>query len=310
MRSVTKTIALKPYSRRGSWPGRIVKSNWFAWALSFALHAIVFVGLYKIVFYQAAQSNRHIIPETRLAAGTDIKPPQKTVPLKLIKQPAAPQIDTNIPKPEEIPIAAVVPDSPPIELPGAIQDFDIPMSAAVSASTNQPVSSFFGATGNAYKVVYVVDVSASLMIYIDEIVNQMRKSTRSLVPTQRFHIVMAKPQKVVEFGPRRLVPALGKYKNQASAFIDSISGIPQPGKADPIEAMKRAFAVGPELIYFLTDGDYPDIQNELEQTLKKLNPDQAVKITTIGFDPSPNPRALLERIARDNGGNFRIVVLQ
>jgi hypothetical protein len=115
------------------------------------------------------------------------------------------------------------------------------------------------------------------------------------------------PREVREFEPRRLVPANARYKTAAYDFIRVISGVPKPGKADPIEAMKRAFAAKPELIYFLTDGDYPDIESEFEAVLKRLNAHGETKITVIGFDPSPAPRALLERIARAHGGHCRFV---
>ena len=151
------------------------------------------------------------------------------------------------------------------------------------------------------------------MIHIDEIIAEMRRSIRQLIPTQSFHIVLARPGKVEEFAPRRLVPAIGRYKQQAGDYLATIAGVPQPGKADPIEAMRRAFAVEPELIYFLSDGEYADVESELEKTLDQLNADKAVAITTIGFDPSRGPdpqrgpRALLERIARRHGGHFRVV---
>jgi hypothetical protein len=143
------------------------------------------------------------------------------------------------------------------------------------------------------------------MIYIDEIVKELRGSVRDLLPTQRFNIVLATGE-VQEFQPGKLVPAISKYKQPAMSFIES-NAIPKIGKADPIEAMKRAFAMSPELIYFLSDGDYPDVQDQLEATLQQLNAQQQVKITVIGFDPSPKPLALLQRIAHNHGGHFRQV---
>ena len=117
----------------------------------------------------------------------------------------------------------------------------------------------------------MVDVSASLMIYIDDIVREMRDSIRGLIPTQKFHIVLARPRQVEELASRRLVPAIARYKKEADTFLATIDRIPKPGKADPIEAMRRAFAVGPDLIYFLSDGDYTDIENELDRELQRLN---------------------------------------
>jgi hypothetical protein len=47
----------------------------------------------------------------------------------------------------------------------------------------------------------------------------------------------------------------------------------------------------------------------LEKALEQLNKDRAVAITTLGFDPAPRCRGLMERIARNHGGHFRLVPL-
>lgn len=290
---------------------RIARSNSFAWTLSLLLHVGIFLAFYQVVFREAAQPKAHIIPEARLGAMAPSAQPQSSVPLRLAQQPTPPAEPKDAPNLDELPVAALPSDKTPSSLVPAQQSpqRSVPLaSTAIShAAVTMPVSRFFGLTGNAYKVVYVVDVSASLMIYIEDIGRELRNSIRALVPTQRFHIVLAKPRQVEEFAPRRLVPAIGRYKTESLNFITQVSGIPEPGKADPIEAMRRAFAVEPQLIYFLTDGDYPDIETDLERTLQQLNPDGNVKITTIGFDPSPGPRSLLERIAREHGGHCRFM---
>ncbi len=300
------------YRAGGSLPGRLVRSNVFAWALSLSLHAGIFYAFYHVVYREEAPPKRLIIPEARLVGAINAPAAMPTVPLRLAQQPEPPSDPIAALSPDDLPIAAgtseAVPELPSLSSPIAQPGIGGPsLSSPGGSPGGAPVSSFFGQAGNAYKIVYVVDVSASLMIYIDEIVREMRESVRDLLPTQRFHIVLARPEQVEEFAPRRLVPAIGKYKTDAMAFLGTITGLPKPGAADPIEAMKRAFAAGPELIYFLTDGDYELIQNDLEKTLAQLNAKSQVKITVIGFDPSPKPRALLERIARDHGGYFRVV---
>lgn len=177
----------------------------------------------------------------------------------------------------------------------------------VSSVNLGPATSFFGQTGNAYKVVYVVDVSASLMIYTAQIIEEMQTSIESLTPMQKFHIVLARPKRVEELQFKRLVPAVPRYTQAARELIHSIDRIPDVGAADPMKAMQRAFAVQPELIYFLTDGDYMSIEKPLEQTIDKLNAGRSVKITVIAFSPTPRASALLQRIAGRTGGHFRVV---
>lgn len=289
---------------------RMFRSNTFAWGVSIGLHVLVFAAFYHVVLREEVGPKRQIIPEARLANPVGRIDRVERTPLK-ITQEDSPTTDEPQLKMDSPPVAALsIDEAPSLALPGLDEmEPTSPMLSQVTqvAGNVAPVSSFFGQSGNAYRVVYVVDVSASLMIYIDEIINQMRESIQALIPTQRFHIVLARPRHVEELKFRRLVPAISRYKKEAMSFLDTVDRIPKPGKADPIEAMKRAFAIEPELIYFLSDGDYPDIADDLERELNRMNANRNVCITAIGFDPSPVPQALLERIAHQHGGHYRSV---
>ncbi len=326
------------YRAGESWLHRLTRSSALAWSISLALHAVIFIGFYHAVFHEVRATRRLIIPEARLVPGDgsgSLASP--TLQLSLSGQAPAPPAAMAAPgigelaaapsggRPGDLSIVATEGGvGPPIAgeslTAAAVEAFGNRFAGVGGQGTRPggspagslgPPSSFFGQAGNAYRVVYVVDVSASVTeLYVTEIVSQMRQSIRDLLPTQRFHIVLARPGRVQEFEPRRLVPAIGRYKTEASSFLDTISTSPGTGRADPIEAMRRAFAVGPELIYFLSDGDYRNIEEDLERTLEQLNAERQVRITVIGFEPAPEPSALLQRIATTHGGHFRAVVLK
>jgi len=305
-RTVLSVVGYRPVPSRAR---RVLHSNSFAWGVSLGMHAVLFGAFWVAVLREQPTGRKVIIPEARLAAAPGPAVPSRAQDIRVRLEVPARIPSESPPKMEPLPLTAL-----PIERPDWATTPGEPVSAGLTAEISggvgraaAPPARFFGQVGNAYKVVYVVDVSASLMIYIDQIVQQMRESIAALLPTQQFHIVLARPQRVDEFGPRRLVPAIRRYKKEAFAFLDTIERIPRPGKADPIEAMRRAFAVRPELIYFLSDGDYRDIEQDLERELRRLNAHGTVAITTIGFEPSPGPRALLERIAREHHGHFRVV---
>ncbi|MHC4799016.1 MAG: hypothetical protein ACYTF1_20475, partial [Planctomycetota bacterium] len=156
----------------------MVKSNWFAGGISLLLHGIIFMVLYYIVFQESIQPKRHIIPEARLAAGPSAPPPQSSLPLKLTRQASTPPNDIKKPQLDELPIFTINFDEPQDTepLPSKVQTIDFSIGGAITESASGPTSSFFGVAGNAYKVVYVVDTSASLMIYINEIMRQMQRS--------------------------------------------------------------------------------------------------------------------------------------
>ncbi len=175
-----------------------------------------------------------------------------------------------------------------------------------------PVSGFFGQRGNAYKVVYVIDTSGSLAWMFDPVKRALIESIDQLRPTQSFHVIFA-GGRPVELPERRLVPAIAAYKEPAKKFIREL--VPEL-QCDPVAAMQRAFAVEPELVYFLTDGDFGLAGKELIARLRQWNADKRVHITTIGFGVKltntqlagqPVGEPILRQIAEEHGGHFRWV---
>lgn len=70
----------------------------------------------------------------------------------------------------------------------------------------------------------------------------------------------------------------------------------------------------PDLIYFLTDGDQTNNKAVLED-VRKLNADKKVRVNTVAFvsdaaalaDEGSDFPEFLRALARENGGEFRIV---
>ncbi len=171
------------------------------------------------------------------------------------------------------------------------------------ASDGGPGPSFFGLGGRARgarRIVYVVDRSGSMITTFFGVKKELRASVERLKRSQKFHVIFFNEGAPLESKPRRLVPANGKQKNTFYAFLDQVA--PQ-GNTDPSPAMERAFAVKPDLIYFLTDGEFdPKLLDEL----RKWNADKRVRIFTIAY-VNQMTRAILEKIALENNGEFRFV---
>jgi hypothetical protein len=83
-----------------------------------------------------------------------------------------------------------------------------------------------------------------------------------------------------------------------------------PRTTDPIPGLKLAFEQHPQLIYLLTDGDFPD-NKAVRDLILKLNDDHKVKINTIAYTNNPGTDSdfftLLQQIARENSGFYRHV---
>lgn len=320
---------------------RLWRSNGFSIIVSAALHAALFAGFYQMAFREQKPARRIIIPEARLAPGVGgegaspgpLKPGE---PPKLSPAPAGATAAGATAAPggvawSEMPVLSLSAGAESSSLVGSITGAERPSNLGGSAFSGAgaltgyglgtggaaggggggvvgaPATNFFGATGNAYKVVYVVDVSNSLMITLDkELVREMKGSIQAMIPTQQFHIILAKANQVVEFGPGKLVNASGQRKQEAMSFIENMARIRDPGLPDPVEAIRRAFDADPELIYFLSDGDYKDHEKEaLTALVSQRSPRGEVKITGIAF--GYGDAGFLERLARQTGGNFRKV---
>jgi hypothetical protein len=165
-----------------------------------------------------------------------------------------------------------------------------------------PRSEFFGHRGRGRRVVYVIDRSGSMLNSFEYLRRELKRSIRKLSYRQRqeFHVIFFNAGPVIESPPPKLVPAIRVYKDKAIEFLDQI--VPEGG-TEPGPAMQRAFELKPDLIYFLTDGEFDPV---LLEHLARWNRDHKVKIFTIAFVFEGNSE-LLKRIAKENGGEYRLV---
>jgi hypothetical protein len=136
----------------------------------------------------------------------------------------------------------------------------------------------------------------------DYVRRELKDSIRQLVPQQQFHVIFFNMGPPVESPPKKLVQATPEAKAQAFAFLD---GIVPAGQTDPTDALERAFALvpKPELIYFMTDGEFDP---SVLEKLREWNGKRAVHINTIAFLYELGA-PLLKQIAQEHGGHYRFV---
>src|SRR5204863_151314 len=79
------------------------------------------------------------------------------------------------------------------------------------------------------------------------------------------------------------------------------------GTTNPIPGLELAFKAKPQLIYLLTDADFPD-NNAVKTAIARLNKAKQTRINTIVFVPGDGDDGsagfveLMKQIASDNGG--------
>lgn len=165
---------------------------------------------------------------------------------------------------------------------------------------------FFGSTTEGVRFIFVVDRSQSMNkrhfsrwnTRYGRLKHEMEKSISNMTEAQQFYIIYFNAYPTYMPG-RKLVTASGENKKK---YINWMARIPAQGNTDPRQALATAMQLHPDVIYFLTDGEfYPAIRNQLLRM--KQN---AVKINTYCFGNKASER-IMRRIASSNGGQYHFV---
>jgi uncharacterized protein with von Willebrand factor type A (vWA) domain len=168
----------------------------------------------------------------------------------------------------------------------------------------KPPSNIFTDRNKSLRVAYVCDASGSMMMKFDGLRVELRKAVDALRPPQSFQIIFFQETSCSPVDPKGLLFVTPENKRRAFDFVDKTA---PRGSTDPIPALDMAFKQDAELIFLLTDGDFPDNKAVLDE-IHKLNPDKKVRINTIAFmDHDEEYEKLLRKIADENGGAFRFV---
>ena len=169
-----------------------------------------------------------------------------------------------------------------------------------------PVTSFFGVATRAQRVVYLVDTSGSMIGKLHLVKRAVRKSLRGLLPFQKFAVIVFAHEFHI-LGPAHLLPARAFYRHRIDAKLKSI--VAEGANDNMLRPFTRpfqaAFAMHPNVIYFLTDGHF---DKRLIPYVARLNRHAHVQVCTFAFlDHDPVFQQRLRRIARETGGKFEYV---
>lgn len=175
-----------------------------------------------------------------------------------------------------------------------------------------PRGRVFGSGGNARTIAFVCDSSGSMIDKFASLKRELGKAIEGLKPIQSFSIVFFRDGKAPQFENGRLVPATADNKRNAYKWLESLGGT--TGTSDPLPALSIAFKDPPDLVYVLTDGDFPN-NDEVLNRVGQLNKQKRSRVNTVAFVTSKNDQTsqsfldFLKRLATDNGGAFRFVAL-
>lgn len=167
----------------------------------------------------------------------------------------------------------------------------------------------FGVQGVGSRFVYVFDRSSSMLGYggrpLAAAKRELLASLAKLEKVHQFQVIFYNDRPTLFDPYRNARPGMffadDKGKRLAEDFI---RGIPADGSTQHVEALKLALRMRPDVIFFLTDGDEPQLRPSELDELRRMN--RGTSINTIEFGPGPAQRGdnFLKQLARENDGQY------
>ncbi len=174
---------------------------------------------------------------------------------------------------------------------------------------NQAKTSIFGAEGVGNKFVYVFDRSASMDGFqgrpLVAAKAELIASLEDLDQVHQFQIIFYNDQPTV-FNPFRPQPPRMLFGDSQTKRLaqNYVRGVIAAGGTRHLEALKLALGMNPDVIFFLTDADEPQLSPTQLEEIRQRNARVGAMINTIQFGAGPDQGGLnfLVRIANMNGG--------
>lgn len=180
-------------------------------------------------------------------------------------------------------------------------------NSGVTGIGETPGGGFFGVQAVGNRVVYVVDCSRSMNHPHESIAKtrfgrvklEIAYSIRRMNSEMEFFIIFFN-NNAVPMPSRKLQPALPAPKKH---YLTWMANVKTGGQTDPRDALRLALLLRPDMIYFLTDGEF---RSSVVRDVTKMNRSRRIPIHTFGLD-SRSGEPMLKMIAERNGGTYRFV---
>jgi hypothetical protein len=169
-------------------------------------------------------------------------------------------------------------------------------------------TAMFGAVGEGYKFVYVFDRSGSMggsgRNALRAVKAELLQSLKNLDSVHQFQIIFYNERPVVfnpTGAPGRLAFATEANKQRAMRFVESIAA---DGGTAHEDALKLAIRMQPDVIFFLTDADEPQLSTAQLEKIRNLSAGISINAIEFGTGPKPSGSSFLADLARQNRGNY------
>jgi hypothetical protein len=161
--------------------------------------------------------------------------------------------------------------------------------------------SFFGSATIAKKVIFVVDNSQSMDgPRWTRAKEEILTAVSNLSPQQQFYVFFFSDRDYPMLGAKA-PPSLVKLDVPMwESFLGWVNGLDLYGDTMAESALRKAYAMKPDVIYLMTDGEFFD--NTVEFLMKMRY--SKIRVNTIGFQTSEAGREALKKIAETLKGEY------
>ncbi|MEM6314854.1 MAG: hypothetical protein AAF743_12245 [Planctomycetota bacterium] len=166
-----------------------------------------------------------------------------------------------------------------------------------------PPSKVFGNTSNLRSAIFVCDASGSMIGERSILLKrELTNTVNNFSAAQFFNVIFFQTGQPQVLNRGQLLNGSTNNKRLVDNFLTTVDF---SAGTDPIPGLEEAFRQRPQLIWLLTDGDFPD-PTRVINTLDRLNVSRETQINTILFlNEDESAEATLRQIAADHGGDFK-----
>ena len=171
---------------------------------------------------------------------------------------------------------------------------------------NKVRTTVFGLSGSGDRFVYVFDRSGSMAGFggrpLAAAKRELSASLDDLSDTSQFQIIFYNEDPhVFRSGPGRprLVFGTEDKRRAAKRFVKAINA---NGSTRHLQPLRMALGMKPDVVFFLTDADEPQLTSDQLNQIQRWNYGTAINSIEFGFGPQRRTDNFLMRLARQNGG--------
>lgn len=173
--------------------------------------------------------------------------------------------------------------------------------------------------GNTFA--YVVDFSGSIIVAVDDLKRELKRSIGLLRPNQKFNVFIFYSRvagRGEQFMTESFAPSLQDGDQETKQrFFDWIDRKAPNGSTEPLPAMKRALRLKPDAVFFFSDGYFDDnVVDEIRTANRQIHAqihclvfdELILSAANTGLPPRETEGAKrLKRIAEQNQGKIKVV---